>query len=119
MSPFRVGGLSTKYRAVPTVVNGIRFDSKREAARYLELVLLGLAGGLVDLELQPRFDLHVQGIKVATYVADFRYREWQSGPHGGGWVDVVEDVKGVRTPVYRLKAKHLAAEHGIRIRETR
>lgn len=114
----------SKYRAVPTVVHGFRFASKAEASRYSELLLLGAAGQLRNLELQPRFDLHVGGVKVGTYVADFRYEErawapgvlWSSLPE---WRDVVEDVKGVRTPIYALKAKHMKAEYGITIREVR
>lgn len=107
----------TKYRAVPTVVDGIRFASKAEATRYQDLVRFGLAGLLAELELQPRFDLHVEGVKVGTYVADFRYRELDA--FDDQWSDVIEDVKGVRTPVYRLKKRMVEAEYGIQIRETR
>jgi hypothetical protein len=110
----------SKYRAVPTVIHGVRFASKAEARRYQELLLLGMAGEIRNLELQPRFPLHVGGVKVGDYVADFRYEalvRWVgSGP---GWFDVVEDVKGVRTPVYRMKKKHVEAEYGIAIREVR
>ena len=114
----------SNYRAVPTVVHGFRFASKAESRRYQELLLLGQAGAIRNLELQPRFDLHVGGVKVGTYVADFRYEErawpdgvlWSSLPE---WRDVLEDVKGVRTPVYAMKAKHMQAEYGITIREIR
>ncbi len=115
----------SKYRAVPTVVHGFRFDSKKEAARYQELLLLGAAGALRNLELQPRFPLKVDGVTVATYVADFRYDEAMQtlGPapeyadRGVVWRDVVEDVKGMKTPMYRLKKKLAEALHGIQIRE--
>jgi hypothetical protein len=111
----------TKYHAVPTVVDGMRFASKAEAARYRELMQLGAAGLVQNLEFQPRFDLHVEGVKVGTYVADFRYQERASATWASrfDWQDVIEDVKGVRTPVYRLKKRMFEAEYGVTIRETR
>lgn len=121
---FRRGGAGTaKYGAVPTVAHGFRFASKREAARYGELLLLGMAGELRNLELQPRFPLHVGGVQVGIYVGDFRYEERQfqgwDAMYTFMWRDVVEDVKGVRTPVYRMKQKHMLAQYGIAIREIR
>jgi hypothetical protein len=89
----------SKYRAVPTVVDGIRFASKKEAARYQELKLAQHAGDILDLELQPSFKLFVEGVHVTTYRADFRYRDTALGR------DVVEDVKGFKTPEYKIKAK--------------
>jgi len=114
----RAGG-GHKYQAVATTVHGFRFASKAEARRYQDLLLIGMAGEIRNLELQPRFDLHVGGVKVATYVADFRYEERVSGAHQLPWRDVIEDVKGVRTPTYRMKQKHMVAEYGITIREVR
>ena len=99
----------SKYGAIVTEVDNHKFPSRAEARRYMELKLLLRAGAITDLELQPRFDLHVNGIKVATYIGDFAFCE-------NGY-RVVEDVKGVRTPVYRLKAKLMKAIHGITIRE--
>lgn len=110
----------SKYRAVPTVVNGVRFASKKEARRYQDLLLLGMAGEIRNLELQPRFPITVNGERVADYVADFRYQEKRNvmcfegvGPIYYKWFDVVEDVKGMKTPVYRLKKKLVEAQHGI------
>lgn len=100
----------SKYGAQSVVVDGHRFPSKREAARYRLLKLRAAAGDIEGLELQPRYPLVVNGVKVAVYVADFRYRE-------AGAV-VVEDVKGVRTPVYRLKKKLVSALYGFTIKET-
>jgi hypothetical protein len=109
-----------KYRAVPTVVDGIRFASKKEAARYGELKLLEKAGEVKELTLQPRFPLFSPGrgnggpyarVHICDYVADFRYRE---GPSG---LLVIEDVKGVKTAVYRLKKKWFEAQYGIEILE--
>jgi hypothetical protein len=112
----------SKYRACPTVVHGFRFASKREAARYSELLLLGLAGEIRNLELQPRFPITVNGVRVADWIGDFRYQERNRRVPRfleAGWRDVIEDVKGVRTPVYRLKKKLVWAIYGIDVRETR
>lgn len=46
-----------KYGNIKTVIDGIKFDSKRESERYLELKLLEKAGEISDLKLQPRFIL--------------------------------------------------------------
>lgn len=106
----------SKYGNVKTVVNGIKFDSKREAARYGELMLLWRAGEITELRLQPRFTLQEASmtpngdkIPTITYVADFSYID-----HGEL---VVEDAKGVRTAVYKLKAKMMIDKFGIMIRE--
>jgi hypothetical protein len=103
----------SKYGAAPTLVDGIRFASQAEARRYGHLRMLERAGTIVDLELQPRFPLLINAIKVATYVADFRYR------FAGVALPVVEDVKGVQTAIYKLKKKMLLAQHGIIITEVR
>jgi hypothetical protein len=99
-----------KYRNVRTVVDGIAFDSKAEAKRYAELRLMLDAGTIYGLRLQPRYPLTVNGVKVGTYVADFAYVDAAGD-------DVVEDVKGVRTPVFKLKAKLMKAVHGITVEE--
>jgi hypothetical protein len=101
----------TKYGAIRTEVDGITFASKAEARRYAELRLLRDAGAIYDLTLQPRFDLSVNGVKIGTYVADFRYVDGETHEI------LVEDVKGVRTPVYRLKAKLVKALYGITVQE--
>ncbi len=100
----------SKYGNVCTTVNGHRLSSKKEAARYQELLLLERAGVIANLELQPRYPLVVENVRVCTYVADFRYQE--------DGLTVVEDVKGTRTPVYRLKVKLLYALTGVRVLET-
>jgi hypothetical protein len=98
-----------KYGNVPVRVDGEVLDSQAEARRYGELLLLERAGEIGGLLVHPDFDLTVNGVKVATYVADFAY--WDRGRF------VVEDVKGVRTPLYKLKVRMLAAERGIVVRE--
>lgn len=91
----------SKYSAKPTSVDGIRFASKREAARYGELTQLQRANVIEGLELQPRFPLIVGNKLVCTYVGDFRYME-KGKP-------VIEDVKGFKTDVYTIKRKLLLA----------
>jgi Protein of unknown function (DUF1064) len=113
----------SKYRAVRTEVDGVVFASKAEARRYRELLLLGQAGAIRNLELQPRFDLTVERrdwrdffpVKIGEYRADFRYEELTET--GGRWDDTVEDVKGMKTALYRWKKKHFEAQYGIQIRE--
>lgn len=101
----------SKYRNQKTVVDGIVFDSKKEAMRYQHLKAFERAGLINDLRLQVPYVLiekssHGRAIK---YVADFVYYE------DGNLV--VEDVKGVKTDVYRLKKRLMAEVHGIEIRE--
>lgn len=115
----------SKYRSVRTTVHGMTFASKAEAKRYEHLLLAGEYGEIRNLELHPRFPLMVAGQRVCDYVADFRYEQrgvrlkLQSGTVEDIWTDVVEDVKGMPTPVYRLKKKLLKACHGIDVQEVR
>ena len=84
-------------------VDGIRFDSVREAKRYGELKLLERAHEIAGLELQKRFPLRVNGKLVCTWICDFVYADVRDRKQ------VAEDCKGVRTPVFRMKAKLFAA----------
>lgn len=99
-----------KYNAKKTEVDGRAFDSRAEARRYSELCLLEKANELFNLECQPKFDIKVNGQHICNYIADFKYRT-RSG------IIVWEDVKGVKTPVYRLKKKLVEAQYGITITE--
>jgi len=101
-----------KYRNVKVEVDGIKFHSIKESNRYIELQLMQRAGVISGLELQPRFDIIVEGIFICFYKADFRYFDNEKN----GAVRV-EDVKGMRTPVYRLKKKLVEALYGIEIIE--
>lgn len=100
----------SKYRNVKTQVDGRTFDSKKEARRYMELRDEQRAGLITGLRLQVRFPIHVKGRRICAWVADFVYVR-------AGRL-VVEDCKGVRTDVYKLKAKLVMAVHGIEILET-
>jgi hypothetical protein len=103
-------GKDRKYHNVPVEVDGKPFDSTAEGTRYWELCRLQEAGEITDLETQPVFPLVVNGVKVAQYRADFRFKDRDGRIH-------VEDVKGVRTPVYKLKARMVKAIYGIDITE--
>lgn len=103
-----------KFNAVRTTIDGITFASKAEGHRYAQLKMLQRVGEIEALELQPKFPLTVAGVKVAIYIADFRYRVVKGL---GQSLTVVEDVKGVRTPVYQLKKKLVQALYGIQITE--
>ena len=94
-----------KYRNKIVLLDGKRFMSKAEAGRYVELRKMELAGKIQDLRLQVPFKL-----SVCKYIADFVYM--QDGQR------VVEDVKGMKTAMYRLKKKMMAKELNIAIKET-
>lgn len=110
----RVG--KSKYHAKKTVVDGITFDSRHEAKRYAVLKLLERDGAISDLrrqvkyELVPAFDLDGKHYRSITWIADFVYTE--------NGKEVVEDCKGYRTDVYKLKRKLFAHRYGVSIRET-
>lgn len=108
----------TKYNNKKITVDGQKFDSKKEANRYKELVLLEKAGEIQDLRTQVKFVLiHAQRDETTgkvierecSYKADFVYSE--------GEKTVVEDVKGCRTEAYIIKRKLMLKKYGIRIRE--
>ena len=94
-----------KYHSKKTTVDGITFDSKKEAKRYCELKLLEKAGKITDLSLQyqfvlqPPFTKNGKMIRAITYIADFVYFDTERCKN------VVEDVKGYKTDVYQLKKK--------------
>lgn len=94
-------------------VDNVTFASLKEAKRYQDLKLLLSCGRITELKLQQRFDLMVNGQKVGAYVADFVYR--RSGQDYSGLI--VEDAKGYKTDVYRLKKKLMQAIYGIEIQE--
>ena len=110
----------SKYGNRKTMVFGQAFDSKHEAERYLELRAMERDGKIRHLATQVPFELipaQYDGKKLlerpATYIADFTY--WV--PEKYGFRYVVEDAKGCKTDVYRLKKKLMLQVHGIRIQE--
>lgn len=88
------------------------FDSVKEYQRWGELRILERAGRISNLRRQVKYELipKQEGERACNYVADFVYTE--------NGKTVVEDVKGFKTPEYRLKRKLMMWIHGIRIKET-
>ena len=122
--------MRSKYRSKKITVNGILFDSKKEARRYSELRLLEKAGAISGLELQKTYELIPAQYEYyerygklgrrlkdgkrciersVVYIADFVYQ--QNGK------TVVEDTKGIKTKEYILKRKMMLYFHGIKIKE--
>lgn len=106
------GQKRNKYGARKTVIDGIVFDSIKEARRYQDLKILERAGQIADLRLKVRYDLVVNQVKIGRYTSDFEYLE--NGRR------VVEDVKSPATKKardYGLRKKLMLALFGISIRE--
>lgn len=108
-----------KYRNTKTVVDGITFDSKKEAARWQQLKLQEAAGTIQDLRRQVPFELapavKLDGRKkpALRYMADFVYLE--------NGLLIVEDCKSEITrklPAYRMKKHLMATVHKLEIKET-
>ena len=102
----------SKYHAKKTKVGELTFDSKHEADRWFALRLLERGGCIKNLERQVRIEIVPKSEhgRALYYVADFVYEE--------NGKTIVEDAKGVRTDVYRLKKRLVAERYGIVIRET-
>lgn len=120
----------SKYHNERTTVDGIVFDSRKEANRYRELKLLEKAGEISDLRRQVKYELipaqyemgtrirgnHVSTVercveKAVNYYADFVYKDKMTEE------TVVEDVKGMKTEVYKLKKKLMRWRYGIEVKE--
>ena len=102
---------TSKYSNKKTVIDGVTFDSKKEASRYLDLRLLEQFNKIKNLELQPKYSFEMNGVKICTYRADFRYIDKDGN-------EIIEDVKGYKTSMYRLKKKLMRAFYGIDVKET-
>ena len=102
----------SKYHAQPVTLHGQRFDSRKEAQRYLDLLLLQRAGEISDLERQVAFTLFEKSKygRAVKYIADFTYTDRQGN-------QVIEDAKGYRTDVYKLKKRMMAELLEIEIKE--
>lgn len=106
----------SKYNNKKILIDGIKFDSKKEAKRYKELRLLEKAGEIKNLELQkvfelqPHFKHNGKMIRAITYKADFYYYDVKLG------IFTIEDTKGYRTKEYKLKYK-LMLYKGFEIKE--
>ncbi|WP_244110309.1 DUF1064 domain-containing protein [Burkholderia cenocepacia] len=106
---------ASKYGNRKCEADGIKFDSERERSRYFDLKRMQSAGIIGDLRLQVSFEIAPAVVmdgkrkRARTYVADFVYE--RDGKR------VVEDVKGMKTPVYSLKRHLMRAVHGIEVQE--
>ena len=123
-----------KYGSKKVIVDGITFDSKKEAHRFQELKLLEKAGEITGLQRQVKYILipvqreetdkiytkgknkgqKKEGIileRECTYIADFTYKDMRSGE------TIVEDTKGYKTKDYVIKRKLMLFIHGIKIKE--
>ena len=93
----------SKYGNKKTIADGITFDSKKESERYLVLKDMLMHDEIEDLQIQPKFLLQEsfkyknETIRKIYYIADFSYKK--------EGILIVEDVKGKRTDVYKLKRK--------------
>ena len=103
---------SSKFGAKKTMVDGITFDSKWESERYGQLKAMERGGIVTDLELQVKYDIVINDIKICKYIADFVYKEESSD---GKIREIVEDAKGFETPEFKLKKKLMKAVHNIDI----
>lgn len=110
--------LRNKFGAKKTMLDGITFDSKAEAHRYSQLQLLARTGSIAGITRQVAFVLapsvRLSGSKrlkpALRYVADFVYSDVRTGKI------VVEDVKGVITPLFRVKQHLMMSVHGVDVR---
>lgn len=102
----------SKYNNKKVVINGLRFDSTKEGNRYLELKEMQENKEIFDLQLQPCYECIVNGMLICRYNGDFKYNTIDP------ITTVVEDVKGMKTPVYKLKKKLMKAIFNIEIKET-
>ena len=100
----------SKYGSVIIRIDGYVFRSLKESRRYVELRMLQTAGEISDLKLQIPYELNQGGTHSYKYIADFEY------VFNG--VKVTEDCKGMRTTVYKKKAKLMLELFGIQIKET-
>ena len=104
----------SKYHNRKVTVDGITFDSVKEASRYQELRMLERAGEITGLVRQQKIELipKTKLYRACYYVCDFIYYDKRENK------TIYEDVKGVRTKEYLLKRKLLYWRHGIEIKET-
>ncbi len=117
MNAWPVDKARSKFGAKRTKVDGMSFDSKGEAKRFLALQLLEMSGSIKDLERQVKIPLEGRDGPILTptgrqmtYVADFAYTE--------GNARVIEDFKGHATDVFKVKEAILRAM-GITIKVTK
>ena len=105
-----------KYRAKKVSLKGYTFDSKAEARRFGELMLLERAKKIISLEVHPTYHLNVNGQNIGKYIGDFRYIDPRTN------YTIVEDVKSpvtAKLPAFKMKKKLMLALYGIEVKEVR
>jgi hypothetical protein len=102
----------SKYGNKFTETGGVKFRSKKEAQRYEDLLLVEKSGDITGLALQVKMPIDINGRHICNYYADFVYTDVKAGKV------IVEDCKGMRTPLYKLKKKLVEAQYGVTILET-
>ena len=104
----------SKYHNRRVTVDGISFQSVKEASRWQELRMLERAGEITGLVRQQKIELipKTKLYRACYYVCDFIYFDKRENK------TIYEDVKGVRTKEYLLKRKLMYWRHGIEIKET-
>lgn len=95
------------FGAIKTEVDGIKFQSKREAYYYQLYKALQKQGKIKNLKLQTKIDFNINNKKMFTYRPDFEFDD-NNGHH-------YIDVKGVETPLFKLKKKIIEAFYDIKI----
>ena len=94
-----------KYNAVKTQIDGIIFDSKKEAEYYKNLLLLKQAGEVIDIKLQPEFELQEEYVKDGVKIRPIKYIADFLVVYKDGHIEII-DTKGYRKDkVYLLKKK--------------
>lgn len=101
--------MKSKYKAIPTIVDGIRFKSKGEARRYSQLRLLEKAGKISGLACHPFFTITLNSIKICKVELDFSYFDRDLKDM------VFEDYKGCDNALSKLKRKLVEALHNIKV----
>lgn len=102
-----------KYRNEPVTVDGIRFDSKKEATRFGELSVVQGAGVIFDLECHPQYVFEHNGMRIGSFRPDFRY-------YDSNGQCVIEDVKSPSTrkeTSYRLRKRMMKVFFGLEVIE--
>ena len=105
LSQKAISARNGKYNAVKTQIDGIIFDSKKEAEYYKNLLLLKQAGEVVDIKLQPEFELQEGYIKDSVKIHPIKYIADFLVVYKDGHIEII-DTKGYRKDkVYLLKKK--------------
>lgn len=104
-----------KYNAGGLHLDGKWFASNAEANRYHHLDIMLKLGKIGRLELQPTYSITVDGHPICSYRGDFRYQILDD--LGNPITTVLEDVKGMVTPEYRLKKKLVEAKYKLKVHE--